>query len=133
MHFGTKNISFRYSFISFVGKSNLSTMVDKALIIKDFTETMKNHYGDRLSKIILYGSYARGDFNEESDIDFLVLLNDEEVRASKEILNTYKLLYRLTLENNIEVSMFAAAKKKYDLATKAFYRFIKKEGITIYE
>ena len=45
-------------------------MVDKALVIKDFTETMKNHYGARLSKIILYGSYARGDFNEESDIDF---------------------------------------------------------------
>ncbi len=38
-------------------------MIDKALVIKDFTETMKNHYGDRLSKIILYGSHARGDFN----------------------------------------------------------------------
>ena len=108
-------------------------MVDKALIIKDFTETMKNHYGDRLSKIILYGSYARGDFNEESDIDFLVLLNDEEVRTSKEILNTYKLLYHLTLENNIEVSMSATSQKKYELATKAFYRFIKNEGITVYE
>ncbi|MBC7408685.1 MAG: nucleotidyltransferase domain-containing protein [Arcicella sp.] len=108
-------------------------MVDKAFIIKDFTETMKNHYGDRLSKIILYGSYARGDFNEESDIDFLVLLNDEEVRTSKEILNTYKLLYHLTLENNIEISLSAASQKKYELATKAFYRFIKNEGITVYE
>jgi uncharacterized protein len=67
-------------------------MVDKALVIKDFTETMKNHYGDRLSKIILYGSYARGDFNEESDIDFMVVLKDEEVRAVKEITSTYKLL-----------------------------------------
>jgi predicted nucleotidyltransferase len=108
-------------------------MVDKALVIKDFTETMKNHYGDRLSKIILYGSYARGDFNEESDIDFLVLLNDEEVRTSKELLNTYKLLYHLTLKNNIEVSMSAASLQKYELATKAFYQFIKKEGITVYE
>ena len=35
--------------------------------------------------MILYGSYARGDFNEESDIDFLVWLNDEEVRAVKEL------------------------------------------------
>ncbi len=35
---------------------------------------------NRLKKIILYGSYARGDFDEESDIDFLVLTdlkNDE--------------------------------------------------------
>ena len=95
-------------------------MVDKALIIKDFTETMKNHYGDRLSKIILYGSYARGDFNEESDIDFLVLLNDEEVRTSKEILNTYKLLYHLTLENNIEISMSAASQKNMNLPQRLF-------------
>jgi uncharacterized protein len=108
-------------------------MVNKELVIKDFTETMKKHYGDRLAKIILYGSYARGDFNDESDIDFMVILKDEEVRTSREILNTYKLLYHLALKNDIEVSMFAASQKRYDLATKAFYRFIKKEGITVYE
>jgi len=107
-------------------------MVDKALVIKDFTETMKNHYGDRLSKIILYGSYARGDFNEESDIDFLVLLNDEEVRAIKELSNTNDEVYNLTLKHEILVSMFAASRKKFEFATKAFYRFIKKEGITVY-
>ena len=56
-------------------------MIDKALIIKDFTETMKNHYGDHLSKTILYGSHARGDFNEEADTDFMVVIKDEEVRA----------------------------------------------------
>jgi predicted nucleotidyltransferase len=108
-------------------------MVDKALVIKDFTETMKNHYGDRLSKIILYGSYARGDFNEESDIDFLVLLNDEEVRASKELSNTNDEVYDLTLKHDILVSMFATSKKKFETASQAFYRFVRKDGITIYE
>jgi uncharacterized protein len=107
-------------------------MVDKALVIKDFTETMKNHYGDRLSKIILYGSYARGDFHEESDIDFLVLLNDEEVRAMKELSNTNDEVYDLTLKHDILVSMFATSKRKFETATQAFYRFIKKEGITVY-
>ena len=108
-------------------------MIDKALVIKDFTETMKNHYGDRLSKIILYGSYARGDFNEESDIDFMVVLKDKEVRAVKEITSTYKLLNELTLKNDIWVSMFATSITKFETATKALYRFVRKEGITIYE
>ena len=108
-------------------------MVDKAVVIKDFTETMKNHYGDRLSKIILYGSYARGDFNEESDIDFMVVLKDKEVRAVKEITSTYKLLNELTLKNNIWVSMFATSITKFETATKALYRFVRKEGIIIYE
>jgi uncharacterized protein len=108
-------------------------MVNKELVIKDFTETMKKHYGDRLAKIILYGSYARGDFNEESDIDFMVLLNDEEVRAMKEIFNTNDEIYDLNFKYDILISMFATSKKKFDVATKAFYRFVKKEGITIYE
>jgi uncharacterized protein len=108
-------------------------MVNKEAIIKDFTETMKNHYGDRLSKIILYGSYARGDFNEESDIDFLVLLNDEEVRAMKELSNTNDEVYDLTLKHDILVSMFATSKKKFETATQAFYRFVRKDGITVYE
>ena len=107
-------------------------MVDKALVIKDFTETMKNHYGDRLSKIILYGSYARGDFNEESDIDFMVLLNDEEVKAMKELSNTNDKVYDLILKHDILVSMFATSIKKFQLATKAFYKFVKKEGVTVY-
>ena len=108
-------------------------MIDKALVIKGFTETMKNHYGDRLSKIILHGSYARGDFNEEADIDFMVVIKDKEVRAVKEITSTHKLLNELTLKNDIWVSMFATSITKFETATKALDRFVRKEGITIYE
>ena len=33
--------------------------------------------GERLKKIILYGSYARGDYNSSSDIDIMILTDDE--------------------------------------------------------
>ncbi len=108
-------------------------MTDKAKIIKDFTETMKAHYGERLSKIILYGSYARGDFHAESDIDFMVILNDKEVKASKEITHTYQLLNELTLKNDVWVSMFATSKSKFETATKALFRFVKQEGVIVYQ
>lgn len=94
---------------------------------------MKKHYGDRLAKIILYGSYARGDFNEESDIDFMVILKDEQVKAAKEITYTYKLLNELTLKNDVWISRFATSLIKFETATKVLYRFVRKEGITIYE
>jgi predicted nucleotidyltransferase len=54
-------------------------LLKKEIVSKRFKEIMQELYGERLSKIILYGSYARGDFHEESDIDFLVVLNDEEI------------------------------------------------------
>ena len=82
--------------------------------------------------MILYGSYARGDFNEEPDIDFLVWLNDEEVRAVKELFNTNDEIYDLTLKHDILVSMFVNSKRKFKTSTQAFYRFIKREGTTVY-
>ena len=41
--------------------------------INTFVEGCTKILGKRLKKIILYGSYARGDYNSSSDIDILVL------------------------------------------------------------
>ena len=40
-----------------------------------FAYETKNAYGDKLDRIILFGSCARGDYDNESDIDVMVLLN----------------------------------------------------------
>jgi uncharacterized protein len=107
-------------------------MVNKELVIKDFTETMKKHYGDRLAKIILYGSYARGDFNEESDIDFMVLLNDEEVRTSREILNIGDKLYDLSVSFLTMISAQVIPKFHFEKSNNLFYKNIKKDGQIVY-
>ena len=41
-------------------------------IINEFITAINNKFGDRIKKIILYGSYARGDFNTSSDIDIMI-------------------------------------------------------------
>lgn len=38
-------------------------------IISEFVSEVKEILGDHLKKIILYGSYARGDYNKSSDVD----------------------------------------------------------------
>ncbi len=108
-------------------------MSDKAKIIKDFTETMKAHYGERLSKIILYGSYARGDFHAESDIDFMVLLNDDSVRASKEALNIGDKLYDLSMKFLTMVSAQVIPQFYFEQSNTLFFRNVKQEGFVVYE
>ena len=44
---------------------------------------LRRHLGDRVGSVTLYGSFARGDPHEESDIDLLVLLRDEPTDADR--------------------------------------------------
>ena len=41
--------------------------------IQKFINEVKKILGDRLKKVILYGSYARGDYNKKSDVDIMIL------------------------------------------------------------
>jgi len=36
-------------------------------------QAARDTLGDKLEKVIIYGSYARGDYDHESDIDFFIL------------------------------------------------------------
>ena len=49
--------------------------------MKDLSEKAKEVYGDKLMEVILYGSCARGEFDNESDVDVMILLDVENVVA----------------------------------------------------
>lgn len=90
---------------------------------------------DKVYKIILYGSYARGDFTSESDVDVIILLNcsKEEVRSYRKQIS--KLSSRIGLENDVEVSILLRDRDSYErgLQILPFYRNISREGIVLYE
>ena len=51
-------------------------------IVLEFATDLKTILGQNLSKIILYGSYARMDYDASSDVDIMILvtLSDEEIK-----------------------------------------------------
>ena len=53
-------------------------------IMSEIHEELMKLFGGKIERIILYGSYARGDFNLESDVDIMILLNCDQ----REILKT---------------------------------------------
>ena len=55
--------------------------VAKREIIMSFARKVRRILGKNLKQVILYGSYARGDYTEDSDIDTMVLttLTDKEI------------------------------------------------------
>ena len=73
-------------------------------IIYRFSQELRRILGDKLTKIIVYGSYARGDFRENSDIDIMILvkMSDEEIRLVKN--DIYDLAFEFEINTGIEFS-----------------------------
>ena len=50
-----------------------------------FVEALQRQYPDRIRDVILFGSKARGDSHPDSDIDLLILVDDDDWRFSHAI------------------------------------------------
>lgn len=85
-------------------------------------------------KIVLYGSYARGDFNLESDIDIMIILNcdREQVKVYRQQIR--QLASRIGLKNDIEVSLLLRDRETYEQRKTVlpFYMNIEREGVDLY-
>ena len=53
--------------------------------LKDFRDALQTRYADAITRAVLFGSRARGDWNEDSDIDVLVIVRNEASSMKKEI------------------------------------------------
>lgn len=98
---------------------------------QDVKQALTALYGDRLDRVILYGSYARGDFHAESDVDFLVVLTDAVVESGREVRRMSPVIGPLALNYAVEVSVFPTATARYESGHALFYQAIQQEGIAL--
>ncbi len=98
---------------------------------QDVKQALMELYGDRLAQVILFGSYARGDFRAESDVDYLIVLNDDEVKSGREIWFFGGTASDLTDKFNVFVSFKPTSVKKYLTSDLLFYQNVRREGKTI--
>jgi predicted nucleotidyltransferase len=90
--------------------------------------------GDKLEKVILYGSYARGDFNEESDIDILVIAHIPQKDCCEAGVNIREFIWEFELEHDIMISPHVTGSKVFYTYsdTLPFYMNVVKEGVELY-
>ncbi len=96
---------------------------------KEVKQALTELYGDRLAEVILYGSYARGDFHAESDVDYMVVLTDEQVKSGKEVRCMAPYIGSLSLKYDVEVSVFPTDVAKYQSGYTHFHKAVQQDGI----
>ena len=102
--------------------------------IQKFIKEVKKILGDRLKKVILYGSYARGDYRIDSDIDIMILLDmsDMELKAYSQQLSY--MTYDFNLDNDLDIKPIAKSEQHYKkwVVNYPFYSNINREGVILY-
>ena len=84
---------------SLMGGADMNNIEKVNTMIQVFSKQIKESFGDKLSEIILFGSYARGDYDGESDVDIMILMNisrneerlyfDELVKMTEKVYDSF--------------------------------------------
>lgn len=102
-------------------------------ILIEFNNQVRKILGNRLKKVILYGSYARGDYNEKSDVDLMLLtdLTFEEIERYRDDISD--IAFDIELETGIIISPVIKNIDNYNSRINIipFYKNVQMEGVVL--
>ena len=100
-------------------------------IIGRIVDFSKKIFGDKFQNVILYGSYARGDYDDESDIDIMIMvdMSREELKMYRSLVSEF--FSEINLENGVFLTSKLQSKSYFNEWQHAmpFYQSVIKEGV----
>ncbi len=99
-------------------------------ILAELKQRLTELYGERLSQLILFGSQARGDATEDSDVDVLVVL-EGEVEHSKELDRISYITSELSGKCNKLISTVVVSRTQYEARSRSVFQIASHEGVRL--
>ena len=108
-------------------------MEDRQEIMLEFSRGVKKILGSSLKKIILYGSYARGDYKDYSDIDIMILTTLTEEEIEKEETKIFDLAFDFQMDYGVDISVVVKNEEHFNywLGAVPFYNNVQEEGVLL--
>lgn len=100
------------------------------VILEELKKQLSELYGNHLTHLILYGSYARGEEKDGSDLDVLMVL-DEYKTPYSEIRKTGEICSSLSLKYNLSIALIPMRKNDWSQRNSLFLWNIRHEGVPV--
>ncbi|MCL2045261.1 MAG: nucleotidyltransferase domain-containing protein [Oscillospiraceae bacterium] len=102
-------------------------------ISKRVVQAAKDTFMDKLDKVYLYGSYARGDYDYESDINFMIIVDTSQEEACAKHTEVRSHMPGIDLEFDILVSCCVTSSEVFNQYVNdlPFYSNVVREGIVV--
>lgn len=105
-------------------------VAETRLLLQELKHQLKQIYGQRFKQMILYGSYARNEAHQGSDVDVLVILgNVQDPLAERERLS--ELISWLALHYGVVLSVLPVDEQAFETRQKPLFLNVKREGIVV--
>lgn len=102
-------------------------------LLEEYRKAIAEVFGQHEIRIILYGSYARGDFQVDSDLDIMVLADMAPEDVSYYADKLYDITYDFETKYDVEINPIVQSKKTYEQWKNVypFFMNIEKEGVVV--
>ena len=95
----------------------------------ELKQALKAALKDKFRQLILFGSYARGDYRPESDIDFMLLLKEPLTKAERETLS--EISSDLSLKYDAVLVCFKFLESEFQQWETQMFKNVRREGIRV--
>lgn len=99
--------------------------------LQEFVKRARERYGNKIEKMILFGSYARGGAKKDSDIDILAVTPEKRFEMQKGLSG---MAVDILLETGVYISVKVLTSGEYDFIKSiktGFYQSIAREGVAV--